>query len=320
MVRPLRIEFDGAWYHVMNRGLGRRGAFSSDVQRTYFLSLLADTAERFNAEWHAYCLMTNHYHLLLRTPEGNLSRIMRHLNGVYTQYVNRGQGRDGPLFRGRYKAILVDADAYWLELSRYLHRNPLEAGTVRKLTDFRWSSFRSNVGEDPSPKWLTTAFILDAVGKRNRCARYAAFVAGDPGGTSLDYLGRAKRSPILGDDAFRDHVLRGPRPDIDRPQLRKARIVPTLEQVVTATALRFGVEEDAIRRKTRGRGSRGPARGVAMYLCQRVADMRLADIARHFGLAGYASAGSSIRSLKRALEEDADLEKRVERLTQDLTT
>ena len=130
MARPLRIEFKGAWYHVMNRGAGRCRIFENDAQRHYFLSLLEVTCERFNAEWHAYCLMTNHYHLMLRTPQGNLQRIMRHINGVYTQYYNRESRRDGPLFRGRYKAILVDAEAYWTHLSRYIHRNPVDASVV----------------------------------------------------------------------------------------------------------------------------------------------------------------------------------------------
>jgi len=103
MVRPLRIEFEGAWYHVMNRGAARRDVFVSDSQRERFLELLADLVERFGIETHAYCLMGNHYHLLLHTPFGNLGRGMRHLNGVYTQFFNRDQGRDGALFRGRYK-------------------------------------------------------------------------------------------------------------------------------------------------------------------------------------------------------------------------
>ena len=112
MARPLRIEFEGAWYHVMNRGAGRHWIFKSDGHKQYFLSLLETVTQRFNVEVHAYCLMDNHYHLMIHTPEGNLQRVMRHINGVYTQYFNRSESRDGPLFRGRYKSILVDAKAY----------------------------------------------------------------------------------------------------------------------------------------------------------------------------------------------------------------
>ncbi len=130
MARPLRIEFPGAWYHVMNRGAGRHWIYKYDKHYHYFLSLLADVTERYRVEVHAYCLMSNHYHLMLHNPDGNLQRIMRHINGVYTQYFNRTERTDGALFRGRYKAILVDAETYWLALSRYIHRNPLEAGLV----------------------------------------------------------------------------------------------------------------------------------------------------------------------------------------------
>ena len=167
MARLLRIGYPGAWYHVMNRGAGRRYIFKNNTHRHYFLSLLEDTQDRFHAEWYAYCLMGNHYHLLLRTPDANLQRIMRHLNGLYTQFFNRSERKDGPLFRGRYKAILVAAQSYWLQLSRYIHRNPLEAKLCKSLSQNRWSSYRAYIGEEKAPLWLTTDYILNAIGTRN---------------------------------------------------------------------------------------------------------------------------------------------------------
>src|SRR6056297_699146 len=160
MARPLRIEFEGAWYHVMNRGAARRDVFVSDTQRERFIQLLADLVDRFGIATHAYCLMGNHYHLLLHTPLGNLGRGMRHLNGVYTQFFNRDQGRDGALFRGRYKAILVDADAYLLHLSSYIHRNPLEAGMVECLTNYPWSSYAAYAGQTKPPPWLVATWSI----------------------------------------------------------------------------------------------------------------------------------------------------------------
>ena len=130
MARPLRIEYSGAWYHVMNRGAGHREIYSDDVSRRRFLMLLDDINERYDVEIHAWCLMSNHYHLLVCTPKPNLGRAMRHVDGVYAQWWNRHRGTDGPLFRGRYKAILVDSNSYLLQLSRYIHRNPLEANLV----------------------------------------------------------------------------------------------------------------------------------------------------------------------------------------------
>lgn len=124
MARPLRIEYPGAYYHVMNRGQSRRNIFMEDKGRQSFLDLLADIARLWKVEIFAYCSMDNHYHLLLSTPTGELSRPMRHLNGIYTQKFNRVHHRDGPLFRGRYKAILIDAEEYFLSVVRYIHKNP----------------------------------------------------------------------------------------------------------------------------------------------------------------------------------------------------
>ncbi len=118
MSRPLRIEYPGAWYHVMNRGASGRTIFRSDRDWHTFLSLLGDLAATFAVEVHAYCLMGNHYHLLIHTPRGILSGAMRHLNSLYTQRYNRFHRTDGPLFRGRFKAIVIDADTYLAVVSR----------------------------------------------------------------------------------------------------------------------------------------------------------------------------------------------------------
>lgn len=132
MPRPLRIHFPNAWYHVMNRGAGGQKIFKNNIHRTMFLELLEECHRMFNLKICAYCLMDNHYHLLVSTPDANLSRVMRHINGVYTQKFNRLLKIDGPLFRGRYKAQLVDDDCYQLIVSRYIHLNPVEAGLVNK--------------------------------------------------------------------------------------------------------------------------------------------------------------------------------------------
>ena len=140
MSRPLRIEYPGAWYHVMNRGRRNVDIFSDRVDFESFVTLLHKCVELWGVKVSAYCLMSTHYHLLIQTPLGNLSRAMRHLNGVYTQYYNRRHGCDGSLFRGRYKAIVVEEDSYLLELVRYIHLNPLRAGMVEALDDYIWSS------------------------------------------------------------------------------------------------------------------------------------------------------------------------------------
>jgi putative transposase len=131
MPRPLRLEYENAWYHVMNRGAARQDIYKNDQHRLLFLNLLKEASLYYNIEIHAYCLMDNHYHLLIHTPRGNLSQAMRHINGLYTQVFNRSEKIDGSLFRGRYKAILVEEDSYLLQVSRYIHLNPVTAGLTQ---------------------------------------------------------------------------------------------------------------------------------------------------------------------------------------------
>src|SRR3989338_752543 len=152
MARPLRIEFPGAFYHVTSRGDRQEAIYEDNEDRRSYLGILGDVVERFNWLCYTYCLMENHYHLVIETLEGNLSKGMRHLNGVYTQVSNRRHNRVGHLFQGRYKAILIDKDSYWLEVSRYVVLNPVRAGMVKEPGGWPWSSYNATVGsEECSP-------------------------------------------------------------------------------------------------------------------------------------------------------------------------
>ena len=137
MTRPLRIMYPNAWYHVMNRGRRGEQVFKSKDDYECFIAILHEALELFALRVSAYCLMQNHYQLLVQTPGANLDRCMRHINGVYTQRYNSAHGLDGPLFRGRYKAIVVGEDSYLLQLVRYIHRNPVRAGIVEKPEQYR---------------------------------------------------------------------------------------------------------------------------------------------------------------------------------------
>jgi len=171
MPRPLRIQYQNAVYHVMNRGRNRQKIFLSDKHYQKFLFLLKDCAERWQLEIHAFSLMPNHYHLLIQTPHGNLARVMRHVNGLYTQWFNRHHHCDGTLFRGRYKAIVVDEDAYLVELLRYIHMNPVKAGLVSQPEQHKWSGHRGYVKNLKSLEWLTTHRLMGYFGKTEREAR-----------------------------------------------------------------------------------------------------------------------------------------------------
>ena len=178
MARPLRLEFAGALYHVTSRGDGREDIFHTDEDRVAWLETLAEVCRRFNWVCHAYCQMTNHYHVLIETPDANLSKGMRQLNGVYTQRVNRTHGRVGHVFQGRFKAVLVDKDNYFLELSRYVVLNPLRAKMVRRLEQWQWSSYLATCGQAAKPDWLQVDFLLAqfAAQRARAIAKYVTFV------------------------------------------------------------------------------------------------------------------------------------------------
>jgi len=178
MARPLRIEYPGALYHLTSRGDGQEDIFLDDADREEFLSVLASVVERFGWRAYAYCLMDNHYHLMVETPQANLSKGMRQLNGVYTQRVNRRHSRVGHVFQGRFKAILVDKQNYLLELSRYVVLNPVRAKAVKDPGRYRWSSYRATVGEVSPPPFLDTAALLVQFAATTPAAqrRYRAFV------------------------------------------------------------------------------------------------------------------------------------------------
>jgi REP element-mobilizing transposase RayT len=171
MARPLRIEFPGAFYHVTSRGDRREAIYEDDEDRSAFLGVLAAVVADFEWQCLAYCLMTNHYHLFVQTVHGNLSKGMRQLNGVFTQWSNRRHGRGGHLFQGRYKGILVDSDSYFREVSRYVVLNPVRAGMVADPADWPWSSYRATAGMESPLEWLADGAVLAAFGSRKMEAR-----------------------------------------------------------------------------------------------------------------------------------------------------
>ena len=201
MSRPLRIEYAGALYHVTSRGNERKPIFREEADFALFLDVLAEVCERFNWVIHAWCQMTNHYHLVVETPNGNLSAGMRQLNGVYTLKFNHRYGRVGHLFQGRYKGILVDKSAYLLELSRYVVLNPVRARMVNRPEEWQWSSYLYTLGELPSPEWLATDAMLLQFSKDRvqACDRFAAFVLQ---GVGINIWLNLKQQIYLGGDQF----------------------------------------------------------------------------------------------------------------------
>jgi putative transposase len=203
MARPLRIEFPGAVYHVTSRGNARAEIFADTADRQTFLLLLESAVNRFNWICHAYCLMDNHYHLMIETPDGNLSMGMRHLNGVYTQSFNRRHKRIGHVFQGRFKAVIVEKESHLLELCRYVVLNPVRAGMVASPQKWRWSSYRTTVGNAKKESYLSTDWILGQFGETKSGARikYRQFVKDRMVEKEAPWE-KLKGQIILGSDAF----------------------------------------------------------------------------------------------------------------------
>jgi REP element-mobilizing transposase RayT len=240
MARPLRIEYPGAVYHITNRGNDKKAVFKDDQDRETFLKILAHVNKRYHWLCHGYCLMDNHYHLIIETPDGNLSLGMRQLNGVFTQARNKRYNKTGHLFQGRYKAILIQRDTHLLEVCRYVVLNPVRARMVEKPEDWAWSSYGATAGKEPPHSCLTKDWILGQFSRTRATAEkeYRQFVAWgiDKGTIWTEVKGQA----ILGEDDFVDSLVDHLKRHKDIPEIPKSqRYVnrPALEKIFTRSIL-----------------------------------------------------------------------------------
>jgi len=222
MARPLRLEYPGAAYHVTARGNARADIFLDDVDRVLFLEVYAHVSRRFNWVCHAYCLMTNHYHFVIETPDANLSKGMRQLNGVYTQRLNRQHGWTGHVLQGRFTAILVERETYLLELCRYVVLNPVRTGMVRSAREWAWSSYRATAGQAAGSSWLSTDWVLSHFGRTRAKAEaaYRAFVA--EGRDQPSIWNQLQHQMFLGSEAFIQQAQRGVRASQDLSEVPRA--------------------------------------------------------------------------------------------------
>jgi len=233
MSRPLRINYPGAFYHVTTRGNARQNIFFDDSDRRLFLKCVGRVAKDCNLVVHAYCLMGNHYHVLVETPDGNLPECMRQLNGIYTQKFNWRHDRVGHVFQGRYKAVLVEKDSYLLAVSRYVVLNPVRSGIVRRPGDWQWSSYMKTAGEKAVPEWLETGGILGLFRRRDGTRAQQAYrrfiTEGMSDGGRLSKVD--SRKMVLGVREFIEKL---------RPLVRRRSILreyPRSERFVTRPAL-----------------------------------------------------------------------------------
>lgn len=277
MSRPLRLEFAGALYHVTARGNAREDIFRDDEDRAMFLDLVGREIAQQRWRLYAYCLMGNHYHLLIETAEPNLTRGMQRLNQVYTQRFNRRHRRVGHVLQGRYKAIVVDKDSYLKELIRYVVLNPVRAKMVRLPERWAWSSYRATAGLSVAPPWLAVDAVRGQFG--GSVAAYRRFVAQ---GVGLPSVWEGLRGQMwLGDEPFRSKMQRrlGVKrsADVSRAQREPAR--PSADELLTAVAKAFGLAPSAVLDRRHAQAYRS-----AVYLLRRVVNEPIGKVARRAGI------------------------------------
>jgi REP element-mobilizing transposase RayT len=297
MGRPLRIEYPNAFYHITSRGNERRAIFRSKEDYERFLGYFESATERYGARIHCFCLMPNHYHLLLETPRANLRRILHHLNTSYTNYFNAKTGRVGHLFQGRYRAILVEKDTYALELSRYIHLNPVRAHLVKEPSQYPWSSYLTYVEGERRWGWLDMKFILGQLSSNEREAlsRYQTFVREGMVKSFEDPLRKVVASTLLGTERFvegvRERFIKKATSHRDLPALRKLSSWPELSSIVRESERVFGKGTVESRR-------------VALYLSHRLSGLSLGEIGEYFAGIGPSAVTQNTRRLEIILEQD----------------
>lgn len=273
MARKPRLHVPGGFYHVILRGNGGQDIFYIKGDRSRFLLLLQEATERFSCRLHAFCLMSNHLHLVIQVSETPLSKIIQNISFRYTRYINKRKKRIGHLFQGRYKAILVDADNYLLELIRYIHHNPVRAAMVTDPAEYQWSSHQNYLGKGNIP-FLTTDFVLSQFGKKRAAARkaYHDFILkGITEGRRADFHQGETDSRILGDDGFTDTILNR---KVTHKKIKLATIIAYVCE-------QHNVDEEELRHLSRRRNY-AEIRGVIGLLAVKLKAAPLAEVAKHF--------------------------------------
>ncbi len=301
MARPLRIQYPGAFYHVTARGNEKKAIYKSKSDRLKFIQYLELSYERYDAVMHAYCLMDNHYHLLLETPQGNLSQIIQYINGSYSSYFNSKHKRAGHLFQGRFKAILVQKDVYAQELSRYIHLNPVRAGLVALPSDYRWSSCPFYAGLKDKPDWLQTDFILGLFGQKKKLAQtsYYNFVQDGLQTNINNPLKETRASTFLGTPDFIKnaikHMDKQDINDADLPAVRQIETKPSLKEIERTVECVIGKSHPFYSK-------------FSIHVSHRYSGLSLNEIGKYFGKNGSTICQSS-RRFKQEIVKNRELKK-----------
>ncbi len=316
MARPLRIDYAGAYYHVTNRGVGRQNIFFEESDRQNFLEILGEMRKRWGIIIHGYCLMSNHYHLEIEAPEGNLSRSMQWLNQVYAGHINRTRGRVGHLFQGRFKSVLVEAETHLHLLTRYIHLNPVRAGIVRSPSDYKWSSYRIFLGLKKRPNWFEVTKTLEIFGgsKKEQRRRYKEFVED---GVSDYPLKEMAFGAILGTKEFIERI---------RKKLKKGKFLkngrevsglvraiprPALEDICDIVVKVYRLSKEELRIKGR---KRNEVRDIAIFLSREYTRCTFREIGDYYGGIGTPAVSLACFRVMKRINTDRGFKKTIRQL------
>ena len=322
MGRPLRIEYPGALYHITSRGNERRDIFLDEKDREKFLETVADYHDRYGILLHCYMLMDNHYHLAMETPLGNLVKVMHGLNSSYTGYFNRKYSRSGHLFQGRYKAILIDKDSYLLELTRYVHLNPVHAGIVESPEKHIWSSYPGYISNSKRVEWVEYSWVLSQFGPatKNPALNYSEFVCREIKGDRQSPLKKIYGQLVLGSKEFIEETKKKINDEkissevVERKRLKR---YPRPEEILALVAEAFGVPEVSLIEKE---GRNNIAKKTAIYLIKRYSGLSNKEVGKIFRGIHYSAVSKAASRLEVELSEDSALADLVNRLTSNVKT
>lgn len=316
MARQWRIEYQGALYHVLSRGNGRQDIFLTDDDRGLFLDLLQAFSARFNIEVHAYVLMGNHYHLLLKTPDANLSKGMQWFGTTYTRKFNLLNNKSGHLFQGRFKSIIVEDSAYLLRLSCYIHRNPLRAGIVERLSDYKWSSYHYYAYRKSAPAWLKTYLIHGQVNGKDKKQAYRREVqqyTNEKGSVWED----VRYGLVYGSETFLNDLKNkflSSQKDVELPQHNRMYRDVDPKKILEVASEAMQIDMDDIRKSKRIPKTIKDQRDLLIYLLWETGRFANREIGSLFGIS-YSNVSRRIIEIRKKLDKDSGLNARYKTLS-----
>lgn len=327
MARQLRIEYPGALYHILSRGNERGAIFRDDKDHTIFLETLRESAEITGVIILAYVLMKNHYHLIVETPNGNLSQFMKHFNLTYTVRFNRRHQRVGHLFQGRYKSLVIEEDPYPPTLSRYIHLNPIRTKSwqeketeekIKYLSAYRWSTLPAYLNAKSKMVWLNYSKILSYFGKGNiGHKKYSKYILEGIGKEISNPFEEIKHQIVLGTERFVENIrtrFLTNNKVRELPSLRQLKGL-SLDQVISEICEHFGVTKHEIISKNKANMK---IKKIAMEMCYRYTNLSQEEIGLRFGNIDYSTVSQNRRRLKLEMEKDRNLRSSFEKINQKL--